>query len=43
MDSHKVKKIMYSLGAGLWGIASIGRHSLLITPEFGSMVWLGQF
>lgn len=23
------------------GIGSIGRHSLLITPEFGSMVWLG--
>lgn len=23
------------------GIGTIGRHSLLITPEFGSMVWLG--
>lgn len=23
------------------GIGSIGRHSLLITPEYGSMVWLG--
>lgn len=23
------------------GLGSIGRHSLLITPEFGSMVWLG--
>lgn len=24
------------------GIGTIGRHSLLITPEFGSMVWLGS-
>ncbi len=24
------------------GLGSIGRHSLLITPEFGSMVWLGM-
>ena len=23
------------------GLGTIGRHSLLITPEFGSMVWLG--
>lgn len=23
------------------GIGTIGRHSLLITPEYGSMVWLG--
>ena len=23
------------------GLSTIGRHSLLITPEFGSMVWLG--
>lgn len=23
------------------GLGAIGRHSLLITPEFGSMVWLG--
>lgn len=23
------------------GLGSIGRHSLLITPKFGSMVWLG--
>lgn len=23
------------------GIGTIGRHSLLITPEFGSMIWLG--
>ena len=23
------------------GLGSIGRHSLLITPEYGSMVWLG--
>ncbi len=23
------------------GSGTIGRHSLLITPEFGSMVWLG--
>ena len=22
------------------GLGTIGRHSLLITPEFGSMVWL---
>ena len=25
------------------GLGTIGRHSLLITPEFGSMVWLGAF
>lgn len=24
------------------GLGTIGRHSLLITPEFGSMVWLGM-
>lgn len=24
------------------GLGTIGRHSLLITPEFGSMVWLGS-
>lgn len=24
------------------GLGTIGRHSLLITPEFGSMVWLGE-
>lgn len=24
------------------GIGTIGRHSLLITPEYGSMVWLGS-
>ena len=24
------------------GVGTIGRHSLLITPEFGSMVWLGS-
>lgn len=23
------------------GLGTIGRHSMLITPEFGSMVWLG--
>lgn len=23
------------------GLGTIGRHSLLITPEYGSMVWLG--
>lgn len=23
------------------GLGSIGRHSLLITPEYGSMIWLG--
>lgn len=23
------------------GLGTIGRHSLLITPEFGNMVWLG--
>lgn len=23
------------------GLGTIGRHSLLITPQFGSMVWLG--
>ena len=23
------------------GMGTIGRHSLLITPEFGSMIWLG--
>ena len=23
------------------GLGSIGRHSLLLTPEFGAMVWLG--
>jgi epoxyqueuosine reductase len=23
------------------GLGTIGRHSLLLTPEFGSMVWLG--
>lgn len=23
------------------GVGTIGRHSLLITPEYGSMVWLG--
>lgn len=23
------------------GVGTIGRHSLLITPQFGSMVWLG--
>lgn len=23
------------------GLGTIGRHSLIITPEFGSMVWLG--
>lgn len=25
------------------GLGTIGRHSLLITPEFSSMVWLGLF
>ncbi|MDE7416512.1 MAG: 4Fe-4S binding protein [Lachnospiraceae bacterium] len=24
------------------GLGTIGRHTLLITPEFGSMVWLGS-
>lgn len=24
------------------GLGTIGRHSLLITPEYGSMVWLGS-
>lgn len=24
------------------GLGTIGRHSLVITPEFGSMVWLGM-
>ena len=24
------------------GLGTIGRHSLLITPEYGSMVWLGM-
>ena len=23
------------------GLGTIGRHSLFITPEFGSMIWLG--
>lgn len=23
------------------GLGTIGRHSMLITPEFGSMIWLG--
>lgn len=24
------------------GLGTIGRHSLLLTPEFGSMIWLGM-
>ena len=46
MDSHKVKKIMYSLGADLCGIASIdkfadapaGYHPLDVLPACKSVI-----
>ena len=53
MDSKKVKELLFleryrsiiSLKhvAQAAGLRTIGRQSLLITPEFGSMIWLGLF
>lgn len=40
--THRLRSIVSQKHAAqAAGLGTIGRHSLLITPEFGSMVWLG--